>query len=188
MPHPFCPPKLLFAGSLFPVEVTRRKRCWQCREEPEADGRHQERIFSFNRGRKVSASGTDQPELSHISVWKKAGKSGLHQAWSEARLGQNLDVLLHPACTRGPAPWWRADASSLQRQQDVVTAAHGSHSCAVPSAGDAVLQAALMLPQSTSTASSHGTAKPCHQQPSTCKHTPAACGVWCFGVGQTASP
>jgi len=22
----------------------------------------------------------------------------------------------------------------------------------------------------------------------TCKHTPAACGVWCFGVGQTASP
>lgn len=52
--------------------------------------------------------------------------------------------------------------SSLQWQQDVVTAAHGSHSCAVPSAGDAVLQAALMLPQSTSTASSHGTAKPCH--------------------------
>lgn len=59
----------------------------------------EKRIFFFNQVGKVSASGTDMPELSHFCVWKQAGKAGLNSAWSEAGLQQEPGACRYlPGC------------------------------------------------------------------------------------------
>lgn len=142
----------------------------------------EKRIFSFNRDGKVSASGTDMPELSHFCVWKQAGKAGLNSAWSEAGLQQEpgacryppgcaeqqrwlgleaalREKALHPArSSQAPSPKKQQAPASWGRA-DHGTTSHlrwqeGHRGRAVPSAGDTTLWAAPTPPQNTSTATS----------------------------------